>query len=71
MLRAIVVLLLLTLTLGGCAVTASKQPVTERWRVFALQPGTSDFGNYAVLLDTQTGETWVSREGREWKSISR
>ena len=67
-----VVLFLLVIIVGGCATSPHEDADAGRWRVVPLDPGTQNADSRAILLDSQTGDTWISQfQSNSWSKLSR
>ena len=67
-----IVLVLLAIIGSGCATAPHESAEAGRSRVVTLDPGTQPGEARAILLDSQTGETWISSFGsNEWMKLSR
>lgn len=46
-------------------------PSAVRWTVVPLVPSVNSNTSQAILLDSQTGETWVLNNGNSWSKMGR
>ena len=67
-----VFLLLLVIIGSGCATPPHEGSDVGRWRVVPLNPGMPSGESRAVLLDSQTGDTWISGfQSNAWMKLSK
>ena len=67
-----IVLLLLVIVGGGCATSPHEATHAGRWHVIPLDPGDQAGNSRALLLDSQTGDTWISSFGsNSWSKLSK
>lgn len=71
-----ILLLMLAFPLAGCAASPHAGPNStcnaSRWQVIPLNSGGETNGNVAILLDSQTGDTWMNTTGtNSWAKMNR
>lgn len=72
-LRSTAVAILLVAVSAGCSVQTNVPPEGSvgRWQVIPLPTVDRRGDQAAILLDTQTGDTWASRRFNNWQKMGR
>jgi hypothetical protein len=67
-----ILLLALALLITGCTTTPRTTTDIARWQVIPLNSAEQPSGNVAILLDSQTGDTWMNATGtNNWAKMSK
>ncbi|HEV2296350.1 MAG TPA: hypothetical protein VGR35_21080 [Tepidisphaeraceae bacterium] len=70
--RLVVALATLALLLAGCVGRATTEPHADgHWRVIPLNPDHNFPSRAAILLNGQTGDTWIYSGADQWTPVTR